>query len=245
MPDMDLSLICGRRPGLLARTLESFGERLFRHVPVARVIVNIDPIFGDEQQGSETRDVARRAFPQAEVHMPETPGFCAAVQRNWAASTADYIFHLEDDWLLNEDITSDVFRHFDDATIGQVSLESREKKWNWETRGVYHTSRTKRRLFGIKLPIYRVIPFFTASPCFVEGGFARGSAKLMDPVYDPEKQFSAGVNKPLERFVANRRNRLIRAREGFLVTDIGRDWRADRGIEKTTANGLSNWSSAG
>lgn len=47
MTNIDVTLICGRRPTLLGQTLESFSEKLFKNFKINRVVVNIDPFGGD------------------------------------------------------------------------------------------------------------------------------------------------------------------------------------------------------
>ena len=71
---------------------------------------------------------------------------------------------------------------------------------------------------------------------------ARTAAALMDDAFDPEKQFYLGVNRPLERFVAPYRNRMHGARNHFILTDLGRDWRRERGIGKSVTGAVSVWS---
>jgi hypothetical protein len=64
----------------------------------------------------------------------------------------------------------------------------------------------------------------------------------MDEELDPEKQLYDGRNQELRRFTMGFRNRLISSDGGFLIRDIGREYRAAVGVEKTLIDGKSIWS---
>src|SRR5438105_4699863 len=122
MPSIELSIVAARRPALLARTLESFDQHLFRNFNFSNALINIDPIWGDQTQSDECAARIKKYFPAAMIFTPDTAGFCAAVKRLWTNSKADFLFHLEDDWILTEDITPSILDHFKDPSIAQVSL---------------------------------------------------------------------------------------------------------------------------
>ncbi|MBL4885262.1 MAG: hypothetical protein JKY95_12095 [Planctomycetaceae bacterium] len=102
----DLALVCGRRPELIARTLESFHQNVFPHFSFANVLVNIDPFCGDAADGVEVRDIVESYFPEAIFFEPESASFGAAVKRLWKNSKSDILLHLEDDWVAIEEINS-------------------------------------------------------------------------------------------------------------------------------------------
>src|SRR5713226_7823881 len=121
-PTIELTIVAARRPSLLARTLDSFHQHLFRHFNFSRALINIDPVWGDQKRSDECVELLNKNFPDPTVFTPESAGFTAAVKRVWSATKADFIFHLEDDWLLNEDITPAILDH---STI----LRSRRSRW--------------------------------------------------------------------------------------------------------------------
>lgn len=242
MPEVELTVVAARRPALLARTLESFHQRLFRHFRLARASINIDPAWGGEVEAAECVTVMRSLFPDAVVFAPEKPGFTAAVKRLWSHSHAEYIFHLEDDWLLMEDVQPDDLSPFDDPTVAQVSLMAKEKNWDRAQRGDYHYVKRRARLLGVPLPYRIKRNAFTTSPAFTRGTFARGWAQLMDEAFDPEKQTYSGWNPPLEKFARGLRNYIHSGRQHYsLVVDTGREWREARNIEKKIIDGQSLW----
>lgn len=243
---IDVCVVAGRRPELLRATLESFELGLFRNFQIAQMIVNIDPLFGSDQDLRDCIGVIREFASDALISTPETPGFAAAVISNWKATTSDIVFHLEDDWLLHRAIATEDIAPFDnDPWLGQISLNAKEKNWDTRLKGDVAYRRRHVRLFGIPTPFKHKIPIFSTSPSFLRGSFARTAAGLMDPAFDPEKQFFREVNLPLEAFVARYKNKVLGDGPDFPVSDIGRDWRDQRNIQKLVVDSKSVWSTKG
>lgn len=242
-PAIDITIVAARRPALLARTLESFQSNLFRHFPIVRALINIDPVWGDGKDGDECVGIAKKYFKDPTIFTPEAAGFTAAVKRVWSRTKADFIFHLEDDWMLNEEITPAILDKFSDPSIGQVSLVSKEKNWDRARRGDFHYVKRHFNLLGpIKTPWRTKVPAFTTSPAFTRGDFARGWANLMDEKLDPEKQAYMGINRALENFVRPFRNYLYPGKTNEItIVDTGREWREAQNIEKKIIDGKSVW----
>lgn len=243
MTTLDVCIVAGQRPDLLLETLRSFSDGLFQHFNIGACYTNIDPIFGNRAQGDATEEVIRTFFPNADIHRPQAPQFCAAVKHIWRSSRAEFIFHLEDDWLLNQALQpNDILPFFDNRSIAQVSLNHIEKLWDFK-KGPFQEMSIKRRLFGLSFKTGQRFPCFTTSPSFLRGNFARTASSLLDERYDPEKQFYKGVNRQLERYVRPYRNYLYGQGRPFVITDIGRDWRDTRHISKTIVDHNSIWQS--
>jgi hypothetical protein len=244
MPDagarpIDVTLVSGRRPELLRRTLASFDAGLFSRFRIGRFIANLDPIFGDASDHAACLGAIRERFPEAEVFEPKAAGFGAAVKRIWAATTAALVFHLEDDWALNEAIDPARIAALMTGTTRAVALVSREMGWNGSD--AFNRRRKKVRVLGIPVRSQEFEVFGT-SPRFLEGDFARRCAALMDPDLDPEKQMRPPGNRALISFLQAYRCRFLTPTTGDeVITDIGREWRDARGIEKVVAKGESHW----
>ena len=245
-PAIDVTVVAARRPALLEPTLKIFNERVFRHFTIAGAYVNIDPIWGDDSDAQACVEIVQAHLPDATIFAPQKPSFCSAVKRVWSATKADFIFHLEDDWSVTEDIDASVLEPFTDLSIAQVSLVSQQKNWARNRRGDFHYVKRHPRLFGvIKLPYRKKMTAFTTSPAFTRGDFARHWASLMNEDLDPEKQGYMGVNRPLEKYFRPFRNFLYpgKVRE-ITIIDTGREWRETRQIEKKTIEGKSVWTSS-
>lgn len=235
---VDVCIVAGRRPDLLERTLTSFDARLFRNFQIVGVYANIDPVFGDSDDHLATSEVIRSFFPTAEIREPEQANFCAAVQSNWARTKSEFLIHIEDDWILNSEITPELLIDFADPSIAQISFNMKTKNWRPE-HGDFHYIKKKSPDTGA---FTFGLPAFGTSPSFLRGAFARKSAHLFDTAFDPEKQFFCGANAVLETFASQYRVKMFSRPDMHIVTDIGRQWRDQRGIAKTILNGTSIWS---
>lgn len=241
--EIDVCLVAGRRPDLLARTLETFNKGLFQSFEIREFIANIDPIFGNEADRDRCSEIILDLFPKAKISKPDERGFTAAVRRNWSQVKAPVTLHLEDDWILHRKIEpSDIapFRH--DDKLAQICFNHADKRWPITQKGPYAYARKRLTFLGLNTPFKSGrIPIFTTSPSFLRGTFARHCAAIMDDRFDPEKQFYRSVNPALERYVADFRSMVIGDAPDYPVKDIGRDWRNARGISKQYANWQSVW----
>ena len=239
---IDISLVSGRRPGLLKQTLESFDSAVFRNFDISRVYANIDPFAGSESDHLICRELILQTFPQAVLSEPERPNLGQAVKTLWSQVQADYVLHLEDDWLALQPVTPEqVFPLFDEHRVRAVSfaIVGVEAKGREKPRYLLREARVK--VLGIKLH-RRIVPFFSTSPSFYDGQFARQCAKLMDPHLDPEKQFLPGRNPKLSDFCSPYLMRVLYGQEQCgIMKDIGRSWRSERGIKKLLIHGQSVW----
>lgn len=92
------------RPKILDRTYDSF----HRHISdidlrECKLIINIDPLPSSEKIEDVIR-VAKKYFGEVVYNIPEKANFTSAINYLWSKADADYIFHIEDDWLLIEKI---------------------------------------------------------------------------------------------------------------------------------------------
>ncbi|WP_457580222.1 glycosyltransferase family 2 protein [Ensifer canadensis] len=241
MTAIDICIVAARRPHLLAETLDSFSNRVFANFEIGKVFMNLDPIFGDQRDHLECIELFKRHFPHGIIFQPQDAGFPQAVKRLWSATTAEIVFHLEDDWIALTEIDQKATYPFNDGSVAQVSLLTAEKKWDTKEKGNFHNRNEYVKVLGIKFPLFRKFPIFTTSPCFIRGEFARGAAALMDVTKDPEKQFYYGVNRPLESYVRKFRSYIFAPESKPVIADIGRDWQRTKNIKKIVHDGASSW----
>jgi hypothetical protein len=241
MPRIDLCIVATRRPELLSQTLASFRERVLCNLDMGSAYLNLDAAFGSADDHAACIEIVRGHFPDAVIFEPEQPGFCAAVARIWSASTSEYVFHLEDDWIALRDMGVELLAPFADPSIMQVSFHTADQNWDIARKGHFHQRNEYTRLLGIKIPLFRTFPKFTTSPSILRGGFARHCAGLMDLTRDPEKQFYSGVNPAMEAYVAGSRNYIFSPEAKPVIRDMGREWRDQRNIRKVITNSTSTW----
>jgi hypothetical protein len=218
---VDVTLVATRRPDLLELTLRSFHMNLLRFISAPRLIINIDPVWGSEEDDRELEKICRRYFETVVIRRPETPGFGLAVKWTWSQVTTDWFLHLEDDWLLARRIDP---RHLAlqmaDPKIGQIQLAN--------------TTRRKR---------WRMTPHVIAtSPGFIRRAFAEIAVAHMNPELDPEKQFYQGHNPAGVAALSVYKTRFYGGPlTPQLMRDTGRVWRKVRGLRKRVVAGTSVW----
>ncbi|MEX3015629.1 hypothetical protein [Gymnodinialimonas hymeniacidonis] len=236
--DIDLKIVATRRPDLLGRTLESFLTVGLREFRVASATMNLDPALGSDDDAEACRAILRSHLPEATIHDPPTPSFGGAVKRLWMEAEDRPIFHLEDDWIALAPLPLDyVQKAFEDG-YGAVTPLSKEHAW---TKRGYEATRIKRiRVLGVKVWKHNTgVHSFGTSPKFIKGALARRMGEVMNPDLDPEKQMGGGqIGEVVQSF---RSVFVTRPRKRPIIEDIGRDWRADKGIEKQIVDGTSNW----
>jgi hypothetical protein len=236
---LDISLICGRRPDLLRRTLASFDERVFRNFDIANCYANIDPFAGTAEDGDACRALILERFPDAAITMPAKAGFGRAVKTTWASVKAPAVLHLEDDWICNEDITPERIRPLLQGRTKAVKLVCKELNWNGTD--LFYVRERRFKIFKLKVWT-SIASVFGTSPAFFDGDFMRHCARLMDPALDPEKQMRPPFNRQLVRYLDQFRCRLLSGdRQPNIIEDIGREWREERGIIKSVSEGKSLW----
>jgi len=239
---IDVCITAARRADLLAATLESFGRNLLRYFQISRFIINIDPVFGTVDEERDCVDLVRSYRKDAIIHLPEAPDFTAAVKRNWSATAAEIVLHLEDDWLLQRPLTPDIINAFgEDPSLAQICFNHATKAWDSKRRGATCYHRQQRAFLGFPTPFKRKVPAFLTCPSFFRGSFLRNAADLLDLNYDPEKQFHSQVNKPLESYVSAFHNMMVGEPPDYYIVDTGREWRERRGIVKCVRQAQSYW----
>lgn len=238
IPEIDVTLVAGCRPDLLAVTLDSFGNRVFRHFRVARFIANVDPIFGTAAGGDACARLIRSHFPDAEINRPLAPGFGQAVKSVWQKTGDRIVLHLEDDWRALDDITPDMIIPRMRPEVGMVTLAQKPRGPDEGDR-VLRTRRT--RVLGLALT-KRTVNGYGTSPRFLTAGLAARYGALLLPDLDPEKQVVNDRNLALsavqEKFSCLK---VWRPDSGPLIEDLGRDWLRARDIHKTYSKSAVSW----
>jgi len=240
MHKFDVVIVAGRRPDLLDQTVRSFVGRLLRHFDPARVFVNLDPFGGDSAAHDRCREIILNSFPGATIFEPGVAGFGAAVQRLWAATSADLVLHLEDDWILERDIGPAEIRPLGQDRVMAMPFLSVEH--DWAGPELRFRRKVRRRLFGVLSAGSVIRPVFGTSPRFLVGDFARQCAALMRPDLDPEKQMRADHNPQLSRYLRRFECEFI-AGPGCtpVIRDTGRVWQEQMGVRKIVEGAVSRW----
>lgn len=235
---IDLTIVGGSRPDLLERTLKSFNEKMFINFEIGAVFVNLDPFGGNEVDRSACIDIINYYFINPQISCPENNSFGLAVKNLWSKPKSPVFFHLEDDWESNIVITPNMLKVLNRKPVVQLALAYGKyhrffyEKYHWE----------KKSIFGLNIFPNFFRPIFTTSPSFIKSSFANHCSNLMDPRFDPEKQLSNGLVPLLSLYTANYKCRfLLEELKKENITDIGREWRLQKGLVKIEENGVSLW----
>jgi len=241
-PTVDICLISGARPELLSQTLDSFQSGLIRKLTVSKCIANIDLFGGDESQRQQCLALVLRHFRQAEVLTPPAPHFTAAVKRVWEKTSQSIVLHLEDDWLLKEDVEPEALVSKLNEKTRAVKFLFKEKNKDLQRDGKFDIDWIRRKFLGITWQ-KKAYNRHGTSPGFFDGDFIREWAARMDLSLDPEKQAKPPFNPYLFEYVSRYRSELVAGpTQSELIVDIGRAWRSDHGVTKQTVGGRSEWS---
>ena len=205
------------------------------------LIVNIDPI-GDDIASHELCGIFSAYFKHYQVNMPMESSFPKAFQWTWLRSDAPWVFHLEDDWeLLNEipiDFMMALMENFPQVASLRLpffnAAATTMKNWNlfFPWNGFYFECP----------PDLRKTAGFAGHPSLLRGEFVKRCAPLIDTRLNPEKQFHGG-NEPLL-------NEVMRWEYGVfgcpnhpkMIKDIGIEWRnANRFQKKGSKAFFTEW----
>lgn len=240
-PPIDVCLISGARPALLSRTLDSFYRGLIRKLNVSNFIANIDLFGGGEFERKQCAALVCQYFPEAELFEPATPHFTAAVKRVWERAQQAVVLHLEDDWILLEDVDYELIPQALSGNTRAVKFLSKEHNRDPKKDGKFDIGWTRTKFMGIT---WRKKPYnrHGTSPGFFDGDFIRTWASKLDLTLDPEKQARPPWNPGLFEYVNQYRCEFITGQnQTELIADIGRPWRDNQGLIKRVIDGRSEW----
>lgn len=92
------------RPEIIEQTYASFNTGLIGiNLKEFKLHINIDPIPNHENTW-RVLDIACKYFGSVHANISADPNFTKAVNWCWSNADTEYVFHLEDDWILIEHI---------------------------------------------------------------------------------------------------------------------------------------------
>ena len=224
--EIDFCVVATLRPTILKQTLDSVWENIV--FPESfNVSINVDcvPIKGVNILCENTLEIGcllgvfatRYINPRAknlEIYF-DKGNFAKAVKKLWERTTADYVFHLEDDWKF----------------IKRIDLNKcieRMEKENFDYM----------RFPKINAPHLNCLHKVALQPSLWKGSVVRKIAKHMRIDKDPEKQLRTGQgNEPLDKILFELQKKGLKDYcSEWCCVDIGREWREERGLVKWNKN---------
>lgn len=192
------------RPDILARTYQSFCDNTGLDFKRMRLFINVDLVPVNISY-AEIIKVAHAFFGEVVSNISDVPNFAASVKWLWSSVDSEYVFHLEDDWLLLEKVPMillwDVLR--DNPHIMQARFCG------------YHVGNVLRRI--------------SLGPGLIRGEICRKIGAGLKTDRNPEVQL-----KTLKQFGIERLNKTIAMvvpRNTRVIKDIGRSWASQHGIK--------------
>jgi len=239
---INLTMTAIRRPELHERVLKSFCEKMFYPALEKdktlgmRIFINFDPL--NEAMDEDDMLAPFKKWLKDGINWFETneAHFGKAFKRVWTkslASSADFTFHLEDDWellqsvdLLNLIHIMNKYPNLQTLRLNSFSSgQTMTKNWNkfipWN--GVFfEIPANDRGLLG-----------FTGHPSLIRQSFVNEVAPQLNPDSNPEKQIGGKNKKFRHLFQDPYRYGIYGVRgKGPIVKDIGRKWMIDNGYRK-------------
>lgn len=234
---IDITTTATIRPDVLDKTLSSFKSKLFKNYP-CRLIINIDPVGEEDKTAEDVLRVAEKYFPVIWGHTPTEPHFGRAFKWCWSQVTSQWVFHLEDDWELLENISLELLLGI---MRSRPLLASIRIPWfkasaldmkNWNLWFPWDGS-----LFMCPHDL-RSPAGFCGHPSLLRGDFVRRCTPLLFTETNPEKQFH-GLNPRLTAEALQWNYGVY----GYpnspkMLRELGEPWRTANKIKKSTPNGI-------
>lgn len=230
---IDITMTAVLRSSILEKTLKSFLKNVFyKDIERYRLIINIDPV-GDKEKFKHIIRICESYFDDVLYNMPKKPSFPKAVIWTWSQVKANWVFHLEDDWIIYRKIDIDRMINIlkERPTIAclrlcklPISKSKRPRlfnncRYNYNKRDGFLLSSDSKKQFGL-------------NPVLIRGNFVKSAVPQMVDYKNPEKQFRYG-NELMRDFVMKWEYAIYgKPGDPPLVADHGLEWRIKHGFIK-------------
>jgi hypothetical protein len=183
---------------------------------------------------------AQKYFDNVIFNIARTPSFPKAVKWVWANSDAPYIFHIEDDWLINRDIDVDhminilkkheklsSLRLYKYRTLKRNKITTFSCHWVYNEDGFY-LSKDWKKQFGL-------------NPILIKREFINQALPKMRDNINPEKQFRYSQGYMRKIIKDWQYGLYTNPGDKALVTDIGRKWITKTDFAKPKTGTFLTW----
>ena len=227
---IEVTITATNRIDLLYKTISSFMENLLFRCDV-EAIINIDDV-GDKGSTERVLKIVEMFLPikcsrrSPRPHLSEAFAFC------WQSVDADWVLHLEDDWLLKERVEIrdmiDILEEEEDLALLRLpqfrSTEDQMKNWDkfFPWNGKYFECPDElRQTVG-----------FCGHPSLIKGEFVKACAPLINTELNPEKQFHGDNPELVKEVMKWRYGVFSKPNHPHYIEDMGRAWMQKHGFQK-------------
>jgi len=243
---IDIVTTATLRPQILRKTYSSFCNHLFKgNRDKFRLILNVDPVGDHTYRPEDVISEAKKFFPNMIANVPKEGHFTKAVMWCWNQVEAEYVFQLEDDWVLMRPLDINVMIHILDAYPKIASVRLFKGQWatamtNKLAKRHFSSGRPYKCSYASKKDKRRFQLYFRTylNPSLYRGDYIKQAVKIMTPRKNPEAQLVAGFTDcPKLNSFANSWDYAVLTPNGVhrrVVRDIGRGWRVHQKIYRNT-----------
>jgi len=236
---IDITMTAVKRSSLLEKTLLSFCENVFYGKQDRyRLIINIDPV-GEKEKPKKIVSICKSFFDNVVYNIAPQPSFPKAVMWVWSQTTAPWIFHLEDDWIIHREIDINNMIRILNERPGLACLRLYKRNI---------PNKKRPRLFDCPYR-YNKDGFFVAgnsgtqfglNPVLIRKKFIQQALPLMVDNKNPEKQFRY-TNLKMKDFLYKWQYAIYgKPGDKILVSDHGVRWRRKNMLAKPSG-GFTEW----
>jgi hypothetical protein len=201
---LDFTTTAVARPKIVDRTYASFHKNLKGiEFDKCTLYINIDPLPASVDRNKVIK-VAEKYFGKVVANTPEQGNYTQAYNWCWSSAQTEYIFNLEDDWTLKEEVNVDRIMRFFDA---------------------------HKNLFEVALRAYPyVYQKCPTSPAFLHERFYKKVGGNLDPTLNPETQLRGkkfGIKMPCKAENISHEGKVCvypKNVKKVILKDIGREW---------------------
>ena len=238
MTSLDITMTAVLRPEIINKTLKTFCANLFCDNGIKyRLIINVD-IVGEKVKPAKIIKICERYFDNIKYRISHNPSFSKAVIWTWNQIEADYIFHLEDDWIIKRSVNlNDMINilhsneklsclHLSKTNIKKVN------RINWSGNRYKYCD----GFYMAKKPFG-----FSLNPVLAKSEFIKSVVNHMTESNNPEKQIRVG-NKKIRPILEKWHYGLYsECGSAALVKDNGYHWRIEQNLIKPKRGQFILW----
>lgn len=209
------------RPEIIFKTFQSFKNNLEDiDISKCKLFINIDPypLEDSEIRRQEVLSISRSFFNSVEYRMPKKGNFSLALKWVWSHNfLTKYVFHLEDDWVLNIPISIQEIKLRFIQDVHQVCLRAYDKQ-----------SRTKYK--------YKI----SLSPSLILSRFCTDMSKILVADQNPEEYIRQYCDE--NKYLGYSHDTVNVVPAMVILKDIGREWMEQKGLQRDGYTQFVNWS---
>lgn len=233
MDMIDITMTATLRPEIFLETIHGIQKNIIggkNNNDRYRLILNIDPI-GEKIPPKNMIKIANKHFTNVVYNIAKTPSFCNAVKWVWSQVTADYIFHIEDDWRFMQHIDVDdmirILKKYKDLSSLRLYKHNTPKTnrmktfacvWDYNKDGFY-IARDWRKQFGL-------------NPILIKKEFIDMALPKMVDKVNPEKQFRSSQKYMVNVIKRWKYGLYCKPGDKRCVDDNGRRWLRKQNLKK-------------